>query len=301
MGNERLIMDTKLLQILDNREQNYPHALEKQYRRVLNRIMELWDKPEIEDYFNELLVSKRSDRQGFPPQVASDIIYLSMVHSRQRSREQVNLDPWGNVLEVAKKEIERLGVEFSKKGLIRAGETGNTEAIILFLKSGMDIDTCDERQWTLLTIAAYNGNEKMVALLIDKGANIHHRDSAGYTSLHWAALNGHEKVVRLLLENNANVNACSRHGWTALLQAATRGQLPVCQALIEYGAHVNAVSSDGWTALHKAVANGHSAVVKLLISKGADAGIKCGNGMTTLDLAKKNKHEQIVAILSGKK
>ena len=74
-------MDARLLKILNNREQNYPHALEKQFPRVFGQIMALWDKPEIDALFSELMVTKRSDRQGFPSEVASDIIYLSMVHT----------------------------------------------------------------------------------------------------------------------------------------------------------------------------------------------------------------------------
>ena len=291
-------MDARLLQILDNRQQNYPHQLEQQYPRVLSRIIELWEHTDIDDYFNDLLVSKRPGRQGFPPQVASDIMYLSMLHTRLHARKDESL--WGNELESNRQEIERLGVSYSREGLIKACENGKSEAVILFLNSGMSVDTCDERQWTPLMISAYNGNEEMAALLINSGADIRHRDTGGYTPLHWAAFNGFARVVQLLLDKQAEVDARSKHGWTALLQAATRGHLSVSLALIAKGADVNAVSNDGWSPLHKAAANGHFAEVRLLLSKGADSGAKYGDGITALDLAKKNRHEQIVAALSGK-
>lgn len=292
-------MDAKLLQILDNRQQNYPHALDKQYPRVLNKIVELWDHADIDAYFNDLLVSKRPGRQGFPPQVASDIMYLSMLHARLHThKEEKSL--WGNVLESAKQEIERLGVSYTPQGLIKACEDGKNEAVILFLNSGMCVDICDERKWTPLMVSAYNGNEDMAALLVDKGADIRHRDTGGYTPLHWAALNGFSRVVQLLLDKQAEVDARSLHGWTPLLQAATRGHLSVSLALIAKGADVNAASNDGWAPLHKAAANGHFAEVLLLVSKGADINAKYGDGKTALDLAKKNKHEQIVVALSGK-
>ena len=294
------IMDAKLLRILNNREQNYPYALEKQFPRVFSQIMSLWDSPEIDALFSELMVTNRSDRQGFPSDVASDIIYLSMVHTRQSGRKPIN-DPWGHFSEKIKAEIEQLGVEYSPQGFIKAAESGKRDVIALFLSSGANVDTCDERLWTPLMISAFNGDAEMATLLIKSGANIHHRDGAGYSPLHWAAFNGFSNVVKLLLSKHADVNACSNHGWTPLMQAATRGHLSVSFILIENGANVNAASNDGWTPLHKAAANGHLPEVKLLLSKGADFRKKYRDGTTALDIAKKNKHGEIVALLSGGK
>lgn len=291
-------MNPRLLNILDNREQNYPHALEQQYPRVLNRIMELWDSAEIDAYFTDLMVSSRPDRQGFPQEVASDIMYLSSVHTRQQDREEAN--PWGHVSNTIQQEIELQGVPYSPQGFIKACETGKSETVALFLNSGMNVDTCDDRQWTPLTISAFNGNQEMAALLIKSGADIHHKDIAGYTPLHWAAFNGYTEVVKLLLAKQADVNARSNHGWSALLQAATRGHLAVSMVLAENGADVNAASNDGWTPLHKASANGHFAEVMLLLEKGANRGAKYADGVTALDLARKNKHEKIIAALSGR-
>lgn len=293
-------MDARLLRILNNREQNYPHALEKQYPRIFGQIMSLWDSPEIDALFSELMVTKRSDRQGFPSDVASDIIYLSMVHTRQNGRKNSS-DTWGHVSEKIKHEIEQQGVPFTPQGFIKAAELGKRDLIALFLSSGADVDTYDDRLWTPLMISSFNGDEEMATLLIRSGANIHHKDNAGYTPLHWAAFNGFSKVVNLLVSKHAEVNSRSNHGWTPLLQAATRGHLSVSFVLIDNGADVNAVSNDGWTALHKAAANGHLPEVKLLLSKGADFRIKYKDGATALDLALKNKHDQIVALLSGGK
>jgi ankyrin repeat protein len=291
-------MDTKLLQILNNREQNYPHALAQQYPRILGKIMELWDSPAVEEYFVDLMVDKRGNRAGFPSEVASDIIYLSMVHARQS--QQVEADPWGEVAEHVQQEIEDLGMPFSPDGFIKASEAGDDKAVSLFLKAGMNVDVCDERLWTPLMISAFNGKREMAEQLIRSGADIHHRDSAGYMPLHWAAFNGYAKVVELLLAKGADVNARSRHGWTALLQAATRGHLSVSLFLIDKGADVNAASNDGWMPLHKAAANGHLAEVKLLLSKGADPLAKYADGKTALELAIRNRHEPIVAALTAR-
>ena len=79
------IMNERLLKILNSREQNYPHALERQFPRIFEKVMSLWDSPEFDAYLAELMVTTRSNRQGFPQEVASDIIYLHMVHESKNS------------------------------------------------------------------------------------------------------------------------------------------------------------------------------------------------------------------------
>lgn len=290
-------MDAKLLRILNNREQNYPHQLEKQYPRVLKKIMANWNSPDADAIFVEMLVADRTGRQGFPSDVAADIMYLSMVHSRQFAKQKSG-DPWAHVSEVFKQEIELHGVAFSMSGFINAVEAGRHDLVALFLSSGADIDTYDDRLWTPLMIAAFNGNEKLTRLLVKIGANIHHKDNAGYVPLHWSAFNGFAKVAKLLLTDDAVVDVRSNYGWTPLLQAATRGHLSVSFMLIERGADVNAASNDGWTPLLKASANGHLPEVMLLLSKGANINARHSDGTTALDIATKNKHEGIIAALS---
>lgn len=73
-------MNERLLKILNDREQNYPHSLEKHFPRILEKIMSLWDSSEFDAYLADLMTTTRTNRQGFPQQVASDIIYLNMLH-----------------------------------------------------------------------------------------------------------------------------------------------------------------------------------------------------------------------------
>ena len=293
-------MNEKLLQILNDHGQSYPHALESQYPRILNQIVELWDTPEIDAYFSELMVSDRPNRQGFPADVASDIICLSSLYARQL----VPVEPavsWENVPLHFREQIEVQGLPVTQKGLVKAVESGNNLAVSLFIGAGLDVDICDDREWTPLMISSFNGNEEMAEMLIKAGADVHHVDGAGYTPLHWAAFNGYTEVVNLLLEQGADVNARSAYGWTPLLQAVTRGYLTVSSILLARGADVNAASDDGWTALHKAAANGYFQEVLLLLSKGADARAEFGRGSTAIDIARKNKHEDIVSLLAGRK
>lgn len=296
-------MNEKLLHILSGQEELYPLNLEERFSRVLNRIVELWDTKEIDAYFADLMIDTRGGtRQGFPPEVASEIFALSMAHAKIRSQKPqvaavVNL--WDDVEASKKASVEQQGYAFSPTGFIKSAEKGDRNAVLLFLSSGVDIDTRDEHGWTPLMISTFNGKEEVAILLIRSGADVNAQDTAGYGPLHWAAFNGYSNVVKLLVEKRANVNAPSKHGWTPLLQAATRGHLLTAGQLIAAGADVNLASNDGWTPLHKAAANGHTEVVKLLLAKGANPSTEYQDGTTPLTLATKNKHEEIVALLTA--
>jgi ankyrin repeat protein len=297
-------MNEKLLQLLDGQEELYPINLEEKYARIMNRIVELWDTREIDDYFSDLMIDNRGGtRQGFPTEVASEIFALSMAHAKIRERKQkaaASSNPWDNVETSKKSAVEAQGYAFSPKGFVQSAEKGDHKAVLLFLSSGVDIDTRDEHGWTPLMISTFNGREEVATLLIRSGADVHAKDTAGYGPIHWAAFNGYTNVIKLLLEKRAHVNARSNQGWTPLLQAATRGHLLAAGQLIAGGADVNLPSTDGWTPLHKAAANGHIEMVKLLLAKGAFRSPEYQDGTTPLKLAIKNKHKEIEALLSAK-
>jgi len=75
-------MNEKILKALNNKEEYYPHKLEQQYPNVLERIMIMWDSADFDSYLNKFMLDHREHpRQGFPPEVASEILRLSMLHS----------------------------------------------------------------------------------------------------------------------------------------------------------------------------------------------------------------------------
>lgn len=291
-------MNEKILEIVQNEEHLYPHALEKQYPRILGKIIELWDTPEIEGYLLDLMVDRRGGRQGFPKEVAAEIYHLDRLYERRcKAPRADNYNPWTAIDIKKQQEIEGKGYSCTPQGFLKSAEAGNHAAITLFLSCGLDVNTKDERGWTPLMISSFNGNEEIAELLIRGGADIEVRDNAGYGPMHWAAFNGYHTVIRLLLEKRADPNALSNFGWTPLMQAATRGHLVAAAQLIGGRANVNLAAKDGWTALHKAAANNHTEVVKLLLSKGADANMQYQDGSTALSIAAKNRNEAIIALL----
>jgi hypothetical protein len=75
-------MDEKILKLLDNRSEYYPQQLEQQFPLIFSKIMMMWDSIEFDTYLNKFMLDKREHaRQGFPPEVASEILRLSMLHS----------------------------------------------------------------------------------------------------------------------------------------------------------------------------------------------------------------------------
>lgn len=296
-------MNEAMLKLVHGRNDLYPHQLEKNFQRILNRIVELWETPQIDAYFTELMIDTRDGgdtRQGFPKEIVAEIYRLSRIHERSRKpTDAPPSDPWAEIELNKKRAIEELGYECTPHGLLKAAEGQDKKALVAYINAGLPVDARDERGWTPLMISAFNGNEEMAELLIRSGANVQIEDNAGYGPMHWAAFNGYRKVVKLLSSQNGNVNARSHHGWTPLLQAATRGHLDVCIALISSGANVNLASNDGWAPLHKACANGHIEIVQLLLSRGADRNAHYQDSVTPLTLAIKNKREDIVALLTN--
>jgi ankyrin repeat protein len=295
-------MNETMLKMVGDREDLYPHELGKQFPRILHKIIDLWGTPEIDGYFNELLLDRKDSakiRQGFPTEIAAELHRLSMAHdSMRRKNAEAEENPWAHVDISKQREIEELGLVWSPQGFLKSAEDNNDRAVSLYLSAGFPLETKDERGWTPLMISSFNGNEKMAELLIRSGANVHVTDNGGYGPMHWAAYNGYADVIKLLIVKHADVNARNLNDWTPLLQGATRGHLAACSALIAGGANVNLASKDGWTPLHKACANGHIEVVKLLLKMRANRNAKYQDGTTPLAIAAKNKRQDIVELLS---
>jgi hypothetical protein len=56
-------------------------ALESQFPRIAEQICLMWGHPEMDIFFARLAVDDRGDRQGFPPDVMSELMSLSVIHS----------------------------------------------------------------------------------------------------------------------------------------------------------------------------------------------------------------------------
>ena len=69
----------------------YPYALQQKYPHVLNKIIELWNQPEIDHYFTTLLLDTRGgERKGFDDDAFKDITHLYEFRESEYLREAEN-------------------------------------------------------------------------------------------------------------------------------------------------------------------------------------------------------------------
>lgn len=311
-------MDQRLLRILGGNVDKYPKKLAEKFPRVFSKIMALWDAPEIDDYFMELMVDKRGDRVGFPPEVAAEIMHLNLVHASQHAANakgniwaasadsftEVGAPPlsseqtaaWREPSHTIKNSLDRLGVPSTPEGFLHAAEDGNRQAVGLFLEAGEYTELRDERGWTPLIRAAFNGRTEIIDLLLEHGAQANSTDLGGNSALNWAAYSGHLNTAKLLLIHGAHSDMRNSLGQTPLLQATAHRHLGIVLLLIDAGANLDAQERDGCTALHRAAMAGYTEIVRALLRSGANMTIKNLEGDTPVKLAIKNKQDQVLKL-----
>lgn len=71
----------------------YPYEVEKLFPRILAQIAERWKTPDLDDFFDELIVTPRHGRQGFPEKVALELFHLATLHASYRLSRRPR-SPW---------------------------------------------------------------------------------------------------------------------------------------------------------------------------------------------------------------
>ncbi|XP_067408656.1 ankyrin-3 isoform X6 [Emydura macquarii macquarii] len=148
---------------------------------------------------------------------------------------------------------------------LRAARAGNLEKALDYLKTGVDINICNQNGLNALHLASKEGHVEVVSELIKRGANVDAATKKGNTALHIASLAGQTEVVTVLVTNKANVNAQSQNGFTPLYMAAQENHLEVVKFLLDNGASQSLATEDGFTPLAVALQQGHDQVVSLLL------------------------------------
>jgi hypothetical protein len=73
-------MNQKMVELLGEHADKYPKHLEERFLRIFNKLLELWGTPEMIPYLDDLVMSDRPDRAGFPVEVAAELWNLSKVY-----------------------------------------------------------------------------------------------------------------------------------------------------------------------------------------------------------------------------
>ena len=88
-------MNKRLQEYLCEAPHLYPQNLERQFPRVLSKIVAAWSSREsISALFSELLIDQRGDRQGFPPEIVREIFQLSIFYDGLSPARKAASDVW---------------------------------------------------------------------------------------------------------------------------------------------------------------------------------------------------------------
>ncbi|XP_059386488.1 ankyrin-3-like isoform X4 [Carassius carassius] len=153
----------------------------------------------------------------------------------------------------------------SNASYLRAARAGNLEKALDYIKSGVDINICNQNGLNALHLAAKEGHVEVVAELIKLGATVDAATKKGNSALHIASLAGQADVVKVLVNNGAIINAQSQNGFTPLYMAAQENHLDVIKFLLDNGSSQSIATEDGFTPLAVALQQGHDQVVSLLL------------------------------------
>ncbi|WP_410500195.1 ankyrin repeat domain-containing protein [Chitinibacter sp. S2-10] len=249
-------MNFTLTALLGTEHHLYPRQLEQSHPRVLRQIATLWGSDQLETFISALLVDDRGNRQGFAPEIVSELFALYRLHNSRFGTKNSH-HPWDHVKEPCKG-LKHDELEQNNKAYFQAIECGNTLKVLALLKSGINIESADEFGKTALIWAATCSHLPMLGLLLSRNANTETCDLGGFTALHWAAAEGHLAAIQLLREHAARLDAKSKTGVTPLMQAASRGQHAALRLLLESGASIAQTDASGQCALGYALQASHN-------------------------------------------
>lgn len=250
--------------LLEGLGDDYPVYLEQHHDRLLNKIDELWDTPEIDDYLSDLLIDKRGGRKGFAPEATKEINAL---------REFRMLETFlaAEKKEIAILELEKRGIFRSRDSFLRALENGEVELIDLFVRANFNIHLTDDNGTPPLLLALKKGYTIIAKILLNAGSDVNEKDKLGLTPLMVACGKptfGYREVAETLIRKGAHINVRDALGYTPLLLALSGGTIDIAELLINKGADITVRTRKGDTPLSLAQQAQCTEIVDLLISKG---------------------------------
>jgi len=91
-------MNNRLAAILADHMDRYPHKLEARFPHVVERLAKLWGTSELRPFMDTLLIADRPGRQGFPPDVATEIFRLEVLLG-ESGQQQMSSTGWNLALD----------------------------------------------------------------------------------------------------------------------------------------------------------------------------------------------------------
>lgn len=146
----------------------------------------------------------------------------------------------------------------------------NIDHMRMLLAAGVDFESPDCTDTTLLSAAVTKGSHDAVRLLLEAGADVRRRDRVGRTVAHHAAASGDAITVALVRDAGADFHAKNNHGETPLVVAVSElASVDVVQLLINCNVDINCVDRRGYGALAIALSKQSYDSATLLLAAGA--------------------------------
>lgn len=92
-------MNEKLVALLGRHVDRYPHKLEAGFPHVIDRLVALWGSAEVRPFVDALMLADRPGRQGFPPEVATEIFRLANILDEIDHRPEEKKAAWDLALD----------------------------------------------------------------------------------------------------------------------------------------------------------------------------------------------------------
>lgn len=195
--------------------------------------------------------------------------------------------------------INQMGLAYDANTFVDLAAKNDAQAVGMFLRAGMPVDSEDNAETTALMRAAGAGHLALVHELVEHGADINRalpwaagagqravldallaakpsREAISKAMV--AAADSNTDIMQRLLDLGAEVDYHDGNRDTALGAAASALNLDSVRVLLARGANVNPDTADGWQPLHRAVDASRQSdeglqrqleIVQLLLDKGA--------------------------------
>ena len=158
--------------------------------------------------------------------------------------------------------------------LIDACDKGDLERAVFWIKSGADVNYCDDLGAYPLFYACQRKHRNVIKYLLENGADINAVNLLGnknLTALHVACEVEDLESVKLLLDNGADIEAGNILNETPLsTSSAFNKDTKIVEFLIERGAKVNSRNQYQATPLLSAAIYNKDRIVAALLKAGAD-------------------------------
>lgn len=87
---ERAVVRSKELKVIDDPKEAIDQIKQLGFDRIATLIGDSWSTYQLKDYFKELILPSRENREGFPPAVFSLILKLSILHDKLYPKEIID-------------------------------------------------------------------------------------------------------------------------------------------------------------------------------------------------------------------